>query len=104
MTSEALKSLLLELSTDFKSAVTDEQKYSVMAKYDITGWGKDFNTINTVELRTYILTKLNIDISINELNSLVEIVCPSLNMKLHPMRDANEQSYSKVDCYQIEFL
>lgn len=103
MTSETLKSFLLDLSVDIKSAITDEQKLSVMTKYDMTICGKDFNTINTIELRACILAKLNIDISINELNSLVEIVCPSLNMKLLPMRDANAQSYSEVDCYQIEF-
>ena len=103
MTSETLKSFLLDLSIDIKSAITDEQKLSAMTKYDMTICGKDFNTINTIELRACILAKLNIDISINELNSLVEIVCPSINMKLHPMKDANDQSHTEVDCYQIEF-
>lgn len=58
---------------------------SVMDKYNMLFLGSKFNTIYSIELHHYINTKLNFNISMDELNSLIPDVCKILNMNFEEL-------------------
>lgn len=91
--------LLLELK-DASQLITDDNDYQlIIRKYNMLFLGEKFNSIYSHELSEYLSKTNNIDIKIEELNSLIPDVCKMLDMKFEPLYTLSQPS--KVHTYEI---
>ncbi|MEG2983833.1 MAG: hypothetical protein RR835_03970 [Peptostreptococcaceae bacterium] len=90
---EKISEILLKLRLDSIQANASHDVRSVMDKYNMLFVGEKFNTIYSLELLNTLNTFFNFDISRDELNTLIPIVCKSLNMKFDSL-----VKVSDLDC------
>ncbi len=98
---QALK-LLCSESRMLNINPTESDLKALMRKYDMLFLGKNFNTINSLELRHSLEKYFDIKLTNEELNELIPTACTSLNMKYSPMRKVDDLSNPVPYCYQIE--
>ena len=101
MTSKQLADVLRELSQASKQIMNKSDLRFAMDKYDMLFLGENFNIINSLELRHSLSKHFHIEISSDELNSLISVTCPALNMPLIPMADINDLNNPVPSAYQI---
>lgn len=80
---------LCELKNESIKSTPDTIKKTVK-KYDMLFLGSKFNTIYSIEFHHYLQTKLNIDISMDDLNSLIPAACNILNMSFEELIAVND--------------
>lgn len=101
MTSKQLADVLQELSQASKQIKNETDLRFTMDKYDMLFLGENFNIIYSLELRHSLSKHFHVEISNDELNSLISATCPALNMKLIPMADINDLNNLVPSAYQI---
>lgn len=101
MTSKQLADVLQELSQASKQIKNEDDLRSTMDKYDMLFLGEKFNTIHSLELRHSLSKHFHIEVSNDELNSLISGICPTLNMALEPMVDTKDLHNPVPSAYQI---
>ncbi len=102
MSQKELIDILLELVHASKTIRNEATLRTTMDTYDMTFLGKNFNTINSLELRHSLSKHFHIDISKEELNSLIPSACETLGIKIEPMSMVNDLSNPVPHCYRIE--
>lgn len=94
--------VLKELQVASQQA-TEHTIRSVMDKYDMLFLGEEFKVINTLELRYSLNNYFHVDMSNEELNTLIPAACEFLQMKYEPMiklEDAGKNNI-KPHCYTV---
>lgn len=102
MSQKELIDILLELLQTSKSIKNEIDLRNAMNTYDMTFFGKNLNTINSLELCHSLSKHFHINISKEELNSLIPSACSALGMKIEPMAAVNDLSNPIPYCYRIE--
>ena len=74
--------------------------HNIIKQYDMLFTGKEFNTVYSLEIR-HSLQKHGIEISNEELNSILPLICPELGITLIPMVALNSTNKETVTCYQL---
>lgn len=82
---QKLSEILLELRNASMQIINEGDLKNVMHKYDMLFLGAKFNTIYSVELHHCLNDKFKLDISMNEVNSLIPTVCNMLNMNFEEL-------------------
>lgn len=104
MTQQQLKDILLELSFASKSIANGSDLRNVMNKYDMLFLGENFNLIYSAELRHTLKDYFGIEVSNEDLNLLVPLVCKDLRLECSSMYAVSDLSNPnrKPYCYQIK--
>lgn len=85
MLKENLTNVLLELQQASKSIKTEHDFLAITQKYNLTFGGEKNNHIHTDELAIILQEKFEIKVKLDELNSLIPAICPSLGMTFKPL-------------------
>ncbi len=101
MDAKQLGDILLELSSASKRISSSNELQSLMGKYDMIFAGKSYNCINTIELRHTLEKTFHLNVSLEELNSLVPTACSKLGMEIIPFVNAVNPDETIPYCYQI---
>lgn len=101
MTINKLITVLKELANSSKNIKNETDLRATIDKYQILFLGKQFNVINTVELRNTLSKQFDINISLEELNNLIPKACEILNMKYEAMYNLDDLPTLTLNCYQI---
>ena len=101
MTKQQLVNVLLELSSASKAVMSESDYDKLIHKYNMTFLGEKMNSINTIELTSTISELFGFDTSLDELNSIVPVVCKTLDMKCEAMYDLNNLNRTTPSCYHI---
>ena len=101
MDAKQLADILTELSSASKAITNPSELQSLMGKYDMIFAGKSYNCINTIELRHTLEKTFHLNISLEELNSLVPPTCSKLGMRIVPFINAANPEETIPYCYQI---
>lgn len=96
-----LGNILTELSSASKTITNPSELQSLMERYDMIFAGKFYNCINTIELRHTLEKTFHLNVSLEELNSLVPPTCSKLGMKIVPFINAANPKETIPYCYQI---
>lgn len=96
---DAIKLFLREIRSASQSC--DDDPHSIIKQYDMIFAGKNFNTVNSLEIRHSLQKVRGIEISNEELNSMLPSICSELGIKLDPMVALNSTSKETVACYQL---
>lgn len=99
MIQKQLINVLLELANASKSIKDDSDYYKITHKYDMLFLGKNFNVIQSLELRHCLSNYFKIEISNNELNDVIPQICNLLKMSYEPLVDVKHPN--KLSCYKI---
>lgn len=102
MSQKQLIDILLELLHASKSIKNEIDLRATMDTYDMIFSGNNLNVINSLELCHSLSKHFHIDISKEELNSLIPAACSALGMKIEPMAAVNDLSNPAPYCYRIE--
>lgn len=89
---EALQELKLASINDGENA---------MRRYDMLFLGSKMNEINSIELRHSLEKVFNIQLTLDELNSLVPKLCGALGMNYQPLKALDDLHASKAHCFLI---
>ena len=101
MDAKQLTDILIELSRASKTITNPSELQSLMGKYDMIFAGKSYNCINTIELRHTLEKTFHLNVSLEELNSLVPPACSKLGMETVPFVNAVNPDETIPYCYQI---
>ena len=101
MDAKQLGDILTELSNASKKIANLNELQLLMEKYDMIFAGKSYNCINTIELRHTIEKTFHLNITLDEINSLVPSVCSRLGMEIVPFVNAINPEETIPYCYQI---
>lgn len=101
MTSKQLSDVLQELSQASIQIKNESDLRSTMDKYDMLFLGENFNIINSIELRHTLSEHFHMEVSNDELNSLIPVICPALNMTFEPMVAVKDLSNPVTSSYLI---
>lgn len=96
---EKVKQFLIEIRTASKNCGDDPRP--LLQKYDMLFVGRDFNTVYSMEIRHSLQKTYGIEISNEELNSLLPGTCAELGIKAVPMVAANSSEKMLIACYQL---
>lgn len=106
MDNKKLAEILLELRSNSKQLGNNPSEQDVRAlmnKYNMLFLGSSFNHIYSHELWHSIKNTFNYEISLEELNLLIPIVCKSLGMNFESMIEAKNIGTPNppIGCYAI---
>lgn len=97
---DRIKLFIEEIQSSSKKCADDP--HAIMKKYDMLFVGKEFNTVYSLEIRHSLQKTLGIEVSNEELNSLLPDICSELGITLTPMVALNSTDKSTVVCYQLK--
>lgn len=102
MDTKQISKILFQMRTDSIHCPHDEASWkAMMHEYDVVFLGEKFNIINSLEFCHCLKEKYDIDISNEDLNTILPGICKSLNMHYEPMKKLTDLTNSSPYCYQI---
>lgn len=93
-----IKLFLCEIRSAAQECGNDPR--NIIKQYDMLFVGKESNTVYSLEIR-HSLQKRGIEISNEDLNSILPSICPELGIALTPMVALNSTNKESVACYQL---
>ena len=101
MNKEKLIHVLLELQQASKSINSEQDFLTITQKYNLTFGGGKNNHIHTDELAIILQEKFEIKVKLDELNSLIPAICPSLGMTFKPLFLHDDPNHLNPSSYLI---
>lgn len=97
-----LSDIFIELSAVSKAISNERQLRAAMHKYDMLFLGEKFNIIYSMELHHTLSAHFGINLSMDELLSLIPTICSSLGMQCMPMVEIGHMDNPEPDAYRIQ--
>ncbi len=101
MNKEKLIHVLLELQQASKSINSEQDFLTITQKYNLTFGGEKNNKIHTDELVNILQEKFEIKTELDELNSLIPAICPSLGMTFKAIFLLNDSNRTRPYAYLV---